>query len=46
MNNNSTFNVTLKFDCGLKIRTEDIVKFSLSLQLTVAGRPGLDTLDF
>lgn len=46
MNNNSSFNATLKFNCGLTIKTEDVVKIDIILNLTIAGMPNVDTLDF
>jgi hypothetical protein len=30
-NTNTTFNVTLQFDCGLQIRNDDICKFTVNL---------------
>ena len=45
-NDQSTFNVTLKYGCGLELRNEKVVSFSVNLELTVKGKPRRAHLDF
>ena len=41
-----TFNVTIHFDCDLRIEREKIIDFAVGLEAEVAGHPQTATLDF
>jgi len=45
-NDNTSFNVSLGFDCSLNIKTIKITDFTIGLILTITGQPGDNYLNF